>query len=41
MNMTIIKEKGGWTVLTRGGEVFQDGFETEQDAKDFVMETFG
>lgn len=37
----IVKEKGGWTILNRMGDVFQEGFESEQEAKDFLEETFG
>jgi len=38
----IKKEKGGWTIFIKfTGDVFQDCFETKENAIEFLNETFG
>jgi hypothetical protein len=39
---SIVKEKSGtWTIFLRTGDVFQEGFDSKEDAIQFLNETFG
>lgn len=38
---SVTKERGGWTVWNRMEEEVQEGFESEEDANEWINETFG